>query len=54
MHIFLIFSRKHDLTFHANCLEKAICIRCQILFSRKKKTIINLSSAEVLTQHAKH
>ena len=39
---FLIFFRKQVLTFHANCL----CMKCQILFSRKKtRTIINLLSA---------
>ena len=41
-YFFLIFPRKQDLTFHANCL-----LKCQILFSGKnKKNIINLSSAE--------
>ena len=45
-HVFLIFPRKQDLTFHANCLQFAwnvkscfkkkmgtICMKCQILFS---------------------
>ena len=45
-----IFSRKQDLTFHANCLNpmETICMKCQILFSEKnKKNIINLSSSEL-------
>ena len=42
--IFLIFSRKKDLTLHA---METICFKCQILFSsRNKKNIISLSSAE--------
>ena len=47
-YVFLIFPRKVDLTFHANCLlSGSFCMTCQILFSRKtKKNTISLSSAE--------
>ena len=42
-HIFLIFQRKQDLTFHANCLH------CNVKssFLENKKNITNLSSAEL-------
>ena len=45
---FVIFPRKQNLTFHANCLQmETICMKCKILFSEKtKKHIINLSPAE--------
>ena len=39
------FTRKQDLTFHAN---ETICIKCQILFFRKnKKNITNVRSTEL-------
>ena len=44
--IFLIFPRKQDLTFHANCLLETICMKCQILFSRKNKK--NISKCRLL------
>ena len=44
-YFFLIFARKQDLTFYANCLLRTICMRCQILFSGKD--IINLLPAEL-------
>ena len=44
---FHIFPRKQALTFHANCLQETICMKCQNLFSGKnKKIIINLLSVE--------
>ena len=46
--IFLFFLKKIGLTFHANCL-----IKSQILFSRKYKKNINLSSAEFAQKVAK-
>ena len=50
---FLFFPEKEDLTFHANCF-KSICMKCQILFSRKnKKNITNLSSAELVKRVVK-
>ena len=51
---FLIFPRKQDLTFHANCLQW-ICMKCQILYTgkNKKKNITNLSSAENFAPSAK-
>ena len=38
-HIFSYFSLKTDLTLHANCLQpwETICMKCQILFSRKNR-----------------
>ena len=42
---FLIFPRKQDLTFHANCLE-TICMKCHILFSEKNKK--NISKCRLL------
>ena len=42
---FLIFPRKQDVTFHANCLQ-TICTKCQILFSGKIRINVNLSSAD--------
>ena len=59
--IFLIFPRKQDLTFHANCLlsqktgfdiscklspKETICMKCQILFSGKNKK--NISKCRLL------
>ena len=50
----IIFPRKHDLTFHANCLQfvplETICMKCQIMFSgkNKKKTILICSLLEIL------
>ena len=42
----VFFPEDRILTFHANCLLKmAICMKCKILFSRKNKTNISLSSA---------
>ena len=40
--IFLIFSRKQDLTFHANCIyAETICMECHNQFSwRNKKKIL--------------
>ena len=43
------FSRKHFLTFHANCVHpmEIICMKCQNLFVLKnKKKNVNLSPAE--------
>ena len=36
--ISLTFHRKHNLTFHVNCLYplETVCMKCQILFSGKK------------------
>ena len=34
--IFLTFPRKQDLTFHANCLQETICMKCHIMFSGEK------------------
>ena len=33
----IIFSRKWDLTLHANCHKETVCMKCQVLFSRKNK-----------------
>ena len=54
MVFFLFFPRKHDLTFHANCLLETICMKCQVLFSGESKKYFKMSSAQLFTQHAKH
>ena len=47
IYFFFIFPRKHDLTFHANCLQwrqspmETICMKHQILFSGKNKKKIS-------------
>ena len=40
--IFLIFHRKQDLTFHANCLLMTICMKYQILFPGKNRKISSI------------
>ena len=46
MIFFLFFPRKQDLTIHTNSHQETICMRCQILFSRKNKK--NLSKCHLL------
>ena len=44
---FLIFPRKQDLTFHANCLQgDNLHEMSDPVYVKNKKNIINLSSAE--------
>ena len=44
---FLIFPRKQDLTFHANCLQgDNLHEMSDPVYAKNKKNIINLSSAE--------
>ena len=52
--IFPIFSRKKDLTFHADYLSRRQFAEISVRFLGKIRKYFKMSFAEIFTQHAKH